>query len=155
MSRARANRGHVTRTGNSDVPDDYVDDGFRLGQWTGKQRNQRLHGKLDPSRVSRLEALSGWQWHRRDAPWEERFEHLQRFAESEGNARVPQSHIEGEFMLGQWVSQQRSFRRRGCSTPRRSSGWRRYPAGRGTPTTPAGMRGSERFSDSRNEKDTR
>jgi superfamily II DNA or RNA helicase len=105
---------YVERTGNSDVPDDYVDgDGFRLGQWTGRRRVDRLHGGLDPERESRLEAVSGWKWHRRDALWDQRFAHLRRFAEREGHARVPQRHIEGGFRLGQWVSNQRAFRRRG------------------------------------------
>jgi hypothetical protein len=39
--------------------------------------------------------------------WEEGFKHLEAFKAREGHCRVPRGAFEGEFRLGNWVSNQR------------------------------------------------
>ena len=79
-----------------------------LGKWVNNQRcaGREKVGRLDPSRVERLEEL-GFQWtsnKRRQYSWEDRFKQLREFWEERGHCRVPQSHAGG---LGNWVAQQR------------------------------------------------
>jgi hypothetical protein len=104
----------VKNQGHSRVPDGHSDaHGFRLGDWVGTQRQFRRRGKLSEERAHRLEALSGWRWNLYDAAWEEGFARLWTFAEREGHARVPQSYRDDGYQLGNWVINQRQFRRRG------------------------------------------
>jgi hypothetical protein len=42
--------------------------------------------------------------------WERGFGALKKFKAREGHCRVRQSHLEGTFKLGQWVSVQRHFK---------------------------------------------
>jgi Helicase associated domain len=42
--------------------------------------------------------------------WERGFGALKKFKAREGHCQVPQSHLEGTFKLGQWVSVQRHFK---------------------------------------------
>ena len=89
------------------VPAKYTTpDGVRLGQWVNVQR--RTKEGFSSERRTRLEAINGWTWNRRDAGWEEAFTRLQQYVETEGHARVPFGHrtADGE-KLGLWVSNQR------------------------------------------------
>lgn len=56
---------------------------------------------LDPS-------VPGWSWDVLADRWDEAFAYLQEFEAREGHARVPTSHIENGFRLGQWVNHQRA-----------------------------------------------
>jgi hypothetical protein len=50
-----------------------------------------------------LEAL-GFVWNPFAADWEDGFYKLQQFHSRESHCRVPQSHKEDGFRLGQWVA---------------------------------------------------
>jgi superfamily II DNA or RNA helicase len=110
----------VEREGHARVPKEWRENGFRLGQWVEMQRGRRLK-KLDPKRQVRLEALPQWAWDTKKAAWEEGFEHLVRFVEREGHARVPQAWREQGFRLGQWVAVQRRMRGRRIRDPQRDA----------------------------------
>ncbi len=43
----------------------------------------------------------------KSAKWEEGFAALEKFKAREGHCRVPEGHVEGVFMLGNWVAVQR------------------------------------------------
>jgi hypothetical protein len=49
----------------------------------------------------------GFEWIPRASDWEEGFAALVGFKAREGHCCVPQSHIEKDCKLGQWVSGQR------------------------------------------------
>ena len=95
------------REGHCMVPKDHKEDGFSLGYWVGNQR--ALETKLPSDRLERLEEL-GFVWNHYTELWEEGFGKLQRFYERAGHCRVPHSHKEDEYKLGQWVVVQRSTR---------------------------------------------
>ncbi len=119
----------AAREGDTRVPARFVEDGYRLGQWVGVQRRRHGQGRLSGERVVRLEAVPGWDWDPLDTDWDEGFAHLERFATREGHARVPGSHIEDGYRLGQWVTVQRVRHGAGQLSSERStrlealSGW--------------------------------
>jgi hypothetical protein len=116
------------REGHCRVPRSHkTEEGYRLGQWVNVQRTNKKG--LDPSRLQRLEALSGWDWDPYLSRWEEGFSRLKHFSEREGHCRVPQSYkTEEGYRLGQWVSVQRRTNNKGLDPGRRQrlaalSGW--------------------------------
>ena len=64
-------------------------DGFKLGSWVIRQRNNKSKNLLSQDRIERLEALPGWSWDPFTEQWEKAFEQLQSFVNQHGNARVP------------------------------------------------------------------
>ncbi len=52
--------------GHARVPQSYIVDGFRLGNWVNMQRSNFANNILDDDRRLRLEGLSGWSWPRRE-----------------------------------------------------------------------------------------
>jgi Helicase associated domain/Helicase conserved C-terminal domain len=102
----------VSREGHTSVPATYLEDRYALGRWVKKQRNT-LKGKPGDERAGRLAALPGWSWDPFGDQWEQGFNVLLAFAQSEGNCRVPRNHVEAGFRLGGWVGNQRHGRTTG------------------------------------------
>jgi superfamily II DNA or RNA helicase len=103
----------VEREGHAHVAADFKEDSFRLGQWVHVQRGDFVQGKLRPERVTRLAAVPGWSWVALESKWEEGFAHLSQYAKREGHTRVPGTHKEDGYRLGQWVVVQRQVYARG------------------------------------------
>ena len=80
---------------------------YKLGQWVMDQRIAQILCLL---RKKRLNAI-GFIWDAKEHAWEQGFAALIKFKAREGHCRVPQSHIEGKYRLGQWVQIQRA---KGC-----------------------------------------
>ena len=95
------------RERHSRVPAGYRDgDGYRLGSWVKSQRRRR--SKLSPERKRRLEDVPGWEWDSREAAWESGYQCLLRFAEREGDCRVPTGYRDDSgFRLDTWIAVQR------------------------------------------------
>jgi superfamily II DNA or RNA helicase len=53
---------YVKKNGHARVPQSYVIDGFRLGNWVNMQRSNFANGILDDDRRTRLQDLPGWSW---------------------------------------------------------------------------------------------
>ncbi|CPR10900.1 helicase-associated [Mycobacterium bohemicum DSM 44277] len=53
---------YVKKNGHARVPQSYVVDGFRLGNWINMQRSNFSNGILEDDRRLRLEGLPGWSW---------------------------------------------------------------------------------------------
>jgi hypothetical protein len=86
-------------------------DGFRLGGWVLKQRQNRE--SLLVGQIKRLDSL-GFDWDPRTTKWEVGFEHLQEFVKENKHCRVPYKYKSPDgYLLGQWVDTQRQFRRKG------------------------------------------
>ncbi|WP_201408832.1 DEAD/DEAH box helicase [Mycobacterium paraintracellulare] len=86
----------------------HIEDGVRLGGWVVEQRAERQN--LSAERKAALEAVPGWSWTVSKDAWDEKYEMVWKFADREGHARVPQSHVEDGVYLGKWVSVQRRTR---------------------------------------------
>jgi len=82
------------------------EDGFPLGNWILRQRQQR--NIMSHDRKLKLDSL-GFVWNEMELRWPENFQRLKDYVESHGNARVPGSYIVPTvgFKLGRWVNMQR------------------------------------------------
>jgi hypothetical protein len=78
---------------------------FNLGAWVSTQRYKR--DKLDIEKIQKLESLSQWSWNLLNDKWSEGFEHLKKYIEEYGCAKVPQNLKYGSHSLGQWVMMQK------------------------------------------------
>ena len=93
--------------GNLMVPGKYTDpDGYPLGQWILKTRQQKLNGRLKEERVAQLDGI-GMVWSVFDAKWEKAYALAAAYYEENGNLNIPRSYVTaaGE-RLGQWVASQ-------------------------------------------------
>ena len=93
--------------GNLMVPGKYTDpDGYPLGQWIIKTRQQKLNGRLKEERITQLEEI-GMVWSVFDAKWEKAYALAAAYYEENGNLNIPRSYVTaaGE-RLGQWVASQ-------------------------------------------------
>ncbi|MEV3905536.1 Helicase associated domain protein [Mycobacterium sp. NPDC050551] len=89
--------------------------GFPLGTWAAVQRRRYAKGALESDRVRRLEGLidRGWKWDARPDSWEEGFDHLLRYIEQHGHARLRAQDTFDGYPLGKWASHQRNFYSKG------------------------------------------
>ena len=93
--------------GNLMVPGKYTDpDGYPLGQWIIKTRQQKLNGRLKEERIAQLDEI-GMVWSIFDAKWEKAYALAAAYYEENGNLNIPRSYVTaaGE-RLGQWVASQ-------------------------------------------------
>ena len=93
--------------GNLMVPGKYTDpDGYPLGQWILKTRQQKLNGRLKEERIAQLDEI-GMVWSIFDAKWEKAYALAAAYYEENGNLNIPRSYVTaaGE-RLGQWVASQ-------------------------------------------------
>jgi len=107
-------RKFVSEHGHSRVPSKYIDDnGFKLGRWVVRCRNDYDNSKLAPNLVQQLESINGWMWNidGGSVP-SEGFEGLKRFVAEYGHAKVPLNYQNSDgFKLGRWVNNcQNKFR---------------------------------------------
>jgi hypothetical protein len=76
---------------------------------------------LRSDRIVELEALPGWKWDPVEALFQRGLAALRQYVNREGDARVPQRHVEpfdGQtFNLGAWASNRRAAFKRGQLSP--------------------------------------
>ena len=85
----------------------YVDpEGYPLGQWTLKTRQQKLNGCLKEERIAQMDEI-GMVWSIFDAKWEKAYALAVAYYEENGNLNIPRSYVTaaGE-RLGQWGASQ-------------------------------------------------
>lgn len=93
-------------------------DGYRLGQWVADRRNEYAASprELSDERIAVLNSVDGWEWVAREAKWTANFKALQRYVEKEGHYPLQGEEFDG-YKLGNWVTNQRSFERKGTLDP--------------------------------------
>jgi superfamily II DNA or RNA helicase len=92
------------REGHCRIPPKHRENGFRLGQWVKRRRGNA--DTLSAPRRQQLDEL-GFVWGPRETKWAEGLRYLTIYKEREGHCRVPKTHKENGFRLGQWVDVQR------------------------------------------------
>ena len=93
--------------GNLMVPGKYTDpEGYPLGQWIIKTRQQKLNGRLKEERIAQLDEI-GMVWSVFDVKWEKAFTLAVTYYEQNGNLNMSRSYVTaaGE-KLGCWVANQ-------------------------------------------------
>lgn len=95
---------HMHREGHCKVPQNTIENGFKLGKWVDKQRLRRSN--LTSSQIKDLDTLN-FVWSVRDQQWENGYKHLQMFKSREGHCKVTINTLEDNFKLGNWVKVQR------------------------------------------------
>jgi superfamily II DNA or RNA helicase len=100
---------YTNEHGNARPRDEYVcPDGYLLGAWARRQRNDYKDGRLSNDRSERLVKLNSWVWDPRTAQWEESFARLLEYIREHGTARVPATYSADDgYRLGLWVANQR------------------------------------------------
>jgi hypothetical protein len=93
--------------GHLRVPAKYIDnDGFELGRWVCRCRNDYDNYKLDPKLAHKIESITGWMWNidGGDVINSDGLEGLKKFIAEYGHTKVPMNYqtIDG-FKLGRWV----------------------------------------------------
>lgn len=101
------------REGHGRVPYQHIEGQFELGKWVGSMRAMHNSGKLNPELVVQLQALPFWTWDSRADLRNEGIRAYLAFQARNGHGRVPRSHVEGNFPLGQWVATLRNRYGRG------------------------------------------
>jgi hypothetical protein len=100
---------YVTNQGDGRVPLNYVtSSGFKLGSWVAEKRKRKRMNKLPEDQVAMLSLAEKWVWDPIELLFETGIDKLLIFKQREGHCRVPASHREGDFNLGNWVSNIRS-----------------------------------------------
>jgi hypothetical protein len=88
----------------------------QLGAWCNTQRQSYKisHEFLTQSRINKLESIQGWAWFPHDANWEQMFEALRSFVETNGHC-IPTKKL-GAAKLSSWCEIQRNlYRNKGSS----------------------------------------
>lgn len=94
---------------NTLVPQFYsTDDGFTLGFWLLKLRQDRANGLLTEDQINRLDELK-FVWDPHEPHWEKGFAELQKYKEQFGDSLVPENYLtEGDhYELGDFARAQR------------------------------------------------
>jgi hypothetical protein len=105
--------GFIMREGHACPPSEHQESGFPLGRWVLAQRRLHRSGRLAVAQADLLNALPGWVWDWREDRWAQFLTALRDFAAREGHLRVPQSHRDRSYTLGQKVAATRMLHNTG------------------------------------------
>lgn len=104
---------YVAEHGTADVPAGAQLDGYRLGLWVRRHREDHRAGDLSPDQVDALEALPGWRWGGTEQQWDEGIAALRSYVAEHGVASPAQKTVIDGFPLGMWVHHRRQQYRQG------------------------------------------
>jgi hypothetical protein len=105
----------------------------RIKAWITTQRRKYFAGQLQSDAITLLEEIPGWTWAPRDEKWEQARDLILQFVDREGHIRVPRSHIEDGFKIGELVHGYRQRINKGTAEPERAKflqslpGWQQDP----------------------------
>jgi hypothetical protein len=102
--------GFKSREGHCLVPQDWIEDGIRLGQWVSYIRDKDTH--LSEEQRQRLISI-GFTWDAWGALFALNLEALNAFIDREGHTHVPPKWVESGIRLGQWCNSIRTRREKG------------------------------------------
>jgi Helicase associated domain len=91
-------------------------DGYPLGNWIQRRREEYRAGSMSTERVTELEALPGWSWQQ---PWDTALSVLRRYVAETGHACPAANTVIDGYRLGEWVNRCRQLYKRGKLDPQR------------------------------------
>ena len=94
--------------GNIDIPGDFEDNHFHLGNWIIEQRKKRHAGLLTEQQIADLDNL-GMLWNVASPPrtWDEWYDDAVKYYEEHGDLQVPVKYeTEEGYGLGNWIYEQ-------------------------------------------------
>ena len=95
---------YYERHGDLKVPASYISaSGYKLGAWIYEQRKKRTEGRLEQSKVLKLDAL-GMDW--ADA-WSRKYAIAKRYYQEHGNLDVPRDLVIDGVWLRKWLNEQK------------------------------------------------
>lgn len=104
-------RRYADSNGHANPLPDEQGSGPPVGAWLAAQRTKRTW--LSSSQIAALEALPGFVWDERDAPWERAYAALRSYAQAAGHSSPTTNARIGVIAIGQWVRRQRTARAAG------------------------------------------
>ena len=111
-------RDYILKYGSPLVPNDYVtDEGFHLGKWISRQKNNYWNNKLPDEKLHILNEF-GMVWEstetvRAKEYWDIMYKEAEKYAKENGSIKnIKYNHVtEDGKKLGSWIAQQRRIRR--------------------------------------------
>lgn len=96
------------KNGSTTMPEKTkTEDGYAIGIWTSKQRQAKE--SLSKEQIEMLESLKGWTWDPKADKWNFSFAQLEKYLSKHKNSAMSPKYVDDDgFMLGRWVSTQRS-----------------------------------------------
>ena len=118
-----------TKYEHPNVPTSFTtEDGFRLGAWVDRQRQNIKKSKITKERREKIESLNGWALSVKEALWDKGFRELIEYIEVTNNSDVPLSYIsKNNYKLGSWVARQRSSRTKNSLTQQQKEKLKKLP----------------------------
>ena len=111
----RLSKMYLEQNGDLLIPQDYIVQGVRLGQWIGNLRNSRKgHGSIEltTERINLLDSL-GMVWDVNEYLWRQQYLLAEKYYKENGNLRIPVSYISNGYKLGSWLKNQKAAQKRG------------------------------------------
>jgi superfamily II DNA or RNA helicase len=102
----------IAAHGHARVPQDYVQDEFKLGDWITARRYQYKQGKLSNDRIHQLEQL-GVSWNAVAEAFDRGLAALKAYVDANGHARVPRGYMVDDINLGSWIAVKKQQFRKG------------------------------------------
>ena len=105
MTGYRAALDYYMQRGDLNVPATFKDaNGYALGDWLRQQVEKYRAGKLDKSKIEKLNAI-GMEWlFQKEKEWETHFKAAEKYFNEHGDLRVPTTYVdESGFALGLWL----------------------------------------------------
>jgi hypothetical protein len=121
-ARLEAVRAFAAATGAAPRVTDRDEDGFNLGDWLCRQREALGENRLNTEQVQALDGLpftwriadDSGRWRPDDDVFRQRVSALAEYAAEHGHANPPQQYRTSDgYALGQWLADQRWYRRQG------------------------------------------
>jgi hypothetical protein len=112
-------RGYLAQHTTLESVDHVEIDGFALGNWVQRCREDYHSRTLSHAQIDDLESLPGWTWSGPDERWRQGFAALRAYYVRYGSARPPQKTVITGFALGQWVHHRRRDYQLGTLSPDR------------------------------------
>lgn len=111
----RLSKMYLEQNGDLLIPQDYIVEGVRLGQWIGNLRNSRKgHGSIEltTERINLLNSL-GMVWDVNEYLWRQQYLLAEKYYKENANLRIPVGYISNGYKLGSWLKNQKAAQKRG------------------------------------------